>query len=189
MQTGHLLEFDNTITKDTVKHEPKAGKYANKKKEKSGQVPVGGTPEEDSPSKNKSKKNKNKDKKVDEEHMEEESNHVPEMKAAGKPKDASENWDSEADGTGLGAMFGEAGDQDGCRITSGEDNKDDVCDSNEKIDDDNDTKKVCDRQPSETDREESENDSGKKNAEYESRNPEPMSPGSSELDEADKKGR
>lgn len=195
-----MLEFDNTITKDTVKHEPKAdaGKYAAKKKEKPVHVPVGMTVGDESPKKkkNKKKKRKSKDKEEDEEHiaptdntMEEESKPVAKKKAADKQEDVQENCDSEAVVAGLGLMFDQSGDLEDPRITCEDDSKDGGFGSNEKIDNDINTKKVCDVHTGEKDTKLSENDDVRKNAGGENSNGEPMPPGGSELDEADRKGR
>ena len=139
--TGHKLDFDNTIDKNTVKHEPlaKAGKYSDKKNDRQINTPVGLAVESDN-KKQKKKKRKNKDKEEDggeaeitEERVDENSKPVAKKQATEEEKeDASVKNDAEVEAEQFGSMFDENFHQEGSEAVCEEDNKQCDTGSNEK---------------------------------------------------------
>ena len=105
--TGQKLDFDNTINKETVKHEPRAdaGKYQRKQqKDKSVHTPVGLPSPDEGSKKKKKKKRKNKDKEENEREEQASGGNVdedskPAVKKPTKedPKCSSENNDIDVD--------------------------------------------------------------------------------------------
>ena len=131
--TGHKLDFDNTIDKNTVKHEPlaKAGKYSGKKNDRQITTPVGLAVESDI---KKKKKRKNKDKEEDggeaeitEERVDENSKPVAKRQATEEEKN-----DAEAEGEQFGSMFDENCQQEGSEAMCKEESKQCDTSSNEK---------------------------------------------------------